>query len=155
MNKHMFWLGIGVGMVVTSFILGVTTGSSSPAEEQQQNPLLTSDDTLREWAEERGYQLVSNAEWKRLNETKENTEAGETKKAKEPDTSTAVIYIYIPDGFSWEGTAEVLAEANIVKKSEDIMQAMQDMDRQRQLQSGLYTIQANESPREIVDKLSQ
>lgn len=151
----MFWLGLGVGFIITSLLLGLTMGESTPAEEVSHTEPFPSDNQLREAAEERGYHLVSNAAWDKLNDQKEKNKAKPTERQQASEASVGTIYMYVPEGFSWQQTADVLAKANIVKKSEDIMQAMKEMGRQQHLQSGLYTFQATESSGDIVTKLSQ
>lgn len=142
MNNRTFFLGVGVGLVVTSLLLGLTAGGPpggppDPVLEQNASDTVTSADQLREQAAAHGLQLVPNNEWDKLKQ------------------SNAKLYLYIPGGFSWEQTADVLAEAKIIKNSEVIMKQLKVMGREQQLQPGLHAFEANESPQDVIEELSR
>lgn len=156
----MFWLGLGTGLVITSILLGLMGGSHT-IDDVGDDPF-TTDEQLREAAAEHGYRLVSTSEWDEMKEQVQQAEevsgekqADEQQEQQTDKASANTIYLYVPQGFSWHETAQVLEKAKFVKKSEDVMQAMREMGKQKQLQSGLYTIKAEESVRDIVNKLSR
>lgn len=148
MNKSSFLLGTGLGIVLTSLLLGLTAGHpastpdvSAPAEIKSEPSI--SQQQLRKMAQERGFRLISAAEWEQLNEQNQ-----------EPEQSR-MIYIYIPQGFSWEETASILKEANLVDDPQDVMRQLRDMKREKTLQPGLYHFLEGEPVPEIIETLSR
>lgn len=143
MNKSSFLLGAGVGIVLTSLLLGLIANPPASAPEEIEPEGSISEQELRQLAQERGFHLIAAAEWKKLNEQSQEQEQRE------------MIYIYIPRGFSWEETASVLKEANLVDDPQDVMQQLQEMKREKVLRPGLYHIPAGEPVPEIIDTLSR
>lgn len=157
----MFWLGLGVGLVTTSLLLGLMGGSNA-IDEVEGGPSTLEVEQLREAAVGRGYRLVSASEWDAWNEQAQQAESlsdekqtDEEQEQQNDQTNANTIYIYVPEGFTWQETAKVLEQAKFVEKSEDVMQVMREMGKQKQLQSGLYEIHSDQSVRDIVDKLSK
>lgn len=131
-------------------------GESALEQEASPASIPLSDDDLHDLAEENGYRLVSNAEWKKLKEqSTTSVKEQPTTRANEKASARGMIYIYVPEGFSWARTADILAQAKIIDNSEELLDVMTDMGRQRQLQSGLHTFRPGEPVQDIVEKLSQ
>lgn len=157
----MFWLGLGAGLVITSLLLGLT-GGADPIDDPADGLFTLEEEQLREVATEHGYRLISNATWDELNEQAQladellnEKQANEEQAQPTVNTDANTIYLYVPQGFSWQETGQVLEQAKFVKSSEDVMQAMRELGKQKHLQSGLYKIAAEESARDIVNKMSQ
>lgn len=150
MINRTFWLGLGIGLIVTSLLLGLTSAKPTANGNETDRDLATTDEKLRQMVEERGFQLVSQAEYAKL--TKEQANAGE--EGLKPDSGNKKIYLYIPSGFSWKQTAEILKEAQIVERTNDVMKQLKDLGKEQQLQPGLYTFEEDEKPKDIVKKLS-
>lgn len=64
MNSRSFWLGVGLGLALTSVVLGATSG----AGKVEPMELELSETQLRDMAEARGLILIPSSEWEQLKE---------------------------------------------------------------------------------------
>ena len=151
MIRRTFWLGVGIGLIVTSLLLGLTTTKPAADSIEDETEPVTTEEQLRKMAEEHGLQLVSDSEYAKLTQERENArDQGQ----KQSEANNKTIYLYIPSGFSWQQTAEVLKKATLVDRTEDIMKQLKKLGREKQLQPGLYKFEADDRPQDIVETLS-
>lgn len=146
MNSRSFWLGVGLGLALTSVVLGVTSG----AGKVEPMELELSETQLRDMAEARGLILIPSSEWEQLKEQGKKRQKEKSQIIRERE-----VYIYVPKGFSWEQTARVLAKAGVVESPEAIMKEMRRSKSQKWLRPGLYTFEPGEQAKDVVAKLSK
>lgn len=158
MNKRSLWLGVGIGIVLTSVLLGFM-GSSPPVTEEideigtQDRGVATlssvTDEALREFARERGWRLISEEEWDKMQEAQSKVERDASASEGTP------VYLHIPSGFSWQEAAELLVKAKVVNRAEEVLEQVKSEGQERKLKPGLYMFQSDDTPGEIVETLSR
>jgi YceG-like family len=145
--------GIAAGLLFAAILLTAYYFMFSQAKAEESNEV--TDAAVKQHLEEKGMVMVAKEEYDSLKATEQpdrgETEAKKEEAADEPEE----IEFTIKEGMTSQEVAQSLQDQKLVKKSDDFIKALRDMDKEMAVQPGDYTLKTDMSSAEIVEEITR
>ncbi|MFK3961290.1 endolytic transglycosylase MltG [Guptibacillus hwajinpoensis] len=153
--------GIGAGLLFAAILLTAYYFLFSPAKAEESNKLTEA--AVEQHLEEKGMVMVKKEEYDSLKEKEsiQNQQASENQTPKEKTEKEKVsdqpekITFTIKEGMTSQEVAQSLEDKKLVKKSDDFIKSLRDMDKEMAVQPGEYELQTDMSSADIVEEITR
>lgn len=147
--------GIAAGLLFAAILLTAYYLMFSPAKAEESNEL--TDVKVEQHLEEKGMVMVAKEEYDSLKATEQpDNEKSVTKdKKKEVDDQPKEITFSIKEGMTSQEVAQTLQDQKLVKKSDDFIKTLRNMDKEMAVQPGDYTLNTDMSSGDIVEEITR
>ncbi|QHA90582.1 endolytic transglycosylase MltG [Bacillus sp. N1-1] len=148
--------GIAAGLLFAAILLTAYYFMFSQAKAEESNKV--TDAAVKQHLEEKGMVMVAKEEYDSLKATEQldrsETEVKKEEAADEPDGPEEIEFT-IKEGMTSQEVAQSLQDQKLVKKSDDFIKALRDMDKEMAVQPGDYTLKTDMSSAEIVEEITR
>ncbi|PFG03198.1 endolytic transglycosylase MltG [Bacillus sp. es.036] len=147
--------GIAAGLLFAAILLTAYYFMFSQAKAEESNEV--TDAMVKQHLEEKGMVMVAKEEYDSLKaaEQPDNENSVTENKKEEAVNKPEEIKFTIKEGMTSQEVAQSLQDQKLVKKSDDFIKALRDMDKELAVQPGDYTLKTDMSSAEIVEEITR
>ncbi|MCA0993275.1 endolytic transglycosylase MltG [Guptibacillus hwajinpoensis] len=147
--------GIAAGLLFAAILLTAYYFMFSQAKAEESNEV--TDAMIKQHLEEKGMVMVAKEKYDSLKaaEHPDNENSATEIKKEEAANKPEEIKFTIKEGMTSQEVAQSLQDQMLVKKSDDFIKALRDMDKEMAVQPGDYTLKADMSSAEIVEEITR
>ncbi|WP_165999800.1 endolytic transglycosylase MltG [Bacillus sp. Cs-700] len=147
--------GIAAGLLFAAILLTAYYFMFSQAKAEESNEV--TDEMVKHHLEEKGMVMVAKEEYDSLKATEQpnNEKSATDDKKEEAVNKPEEIKFTIKEGMTSQEVAQSLQDQELVKKSDDFIKALRDMDKEMAVQPGDYTLKTDMSSAEIVEEITR
>ncbi|MCA0173374.1 endolytic transglycosylase MltG [Bacillus sp. RAR_GA_16] len=149
--------GIAAGLLFAAVLLTAYYFMFSQAKAEEGHEV--TDAMVKQHLEEKGMVMVSEEEYESLKEAKtpvveQESKTRDVEKEDSEDQPKEINFI-IDEGMTSQEVAQSLQDQKLVKKSDDFIKTLRDMDKEMAVQPGEYTLNTEMSSADIVQEITR
>ncbi|WP_273852416.1 endolytic transglycosylase MltG [Guptibacillus spartinae] len=145
--------GIAAGLLFAAVLLTAYYFMFSQAKAEENE---VTDAMVKQHLEEKGMVMVAKEEYESLKEAEKPVveQERETQDVKKEDKPEEINFT-IKEGMTSQEVAQSLQDQKLVKKSNDFIKTLRDMDKEMAVQPGDYTLNTDMSSADIVEEITR